>query len=232
MGIEYFWTGVGVLYRASSMLSRSAASIGGWASAKTVTGSGTSVPVASTGISAYLSKLIPVAYGSAQAQTGNTRTYLVNTIASFTKEFQFHPLVPLTNNMAVLPSTISRRSRSSTTTESTTTSSGLNSSSRSTPSTISSSGWSTIPNSRRNVSTSRLRSVGGGREASRGLLVSWSSTVSISIHVRRSGVGRSSSLSSHVRRDISGSLRVELDAAYLSAVYSIHPSCLIQGGTY
>jgi hypothetical protein len=30
-------------------------------------------------------------------------------------------------------------------------------------------------------------------------------------------VGRSSSLSSHVRRDVSGSLGVELDAAYLSA---------------
>jgi hypothetical protein len=43
-------------------------------------------------------------------------------------------------------------------------------------------------------------------------------------------VGRSSSLSSHVRRDVSRSLGVELDAAYLSALYSTLPSCLIPRG--
>jgi len=146
----------------------------------------------------------------------------MNTIASFSKEFQLHPLVPLTNNMAILPSTISRRSRSTTSTESTATSSGLDSCSRSTPSNISSSGRrrSTVSDSRRDVSTSRLRGVSRGRESSRGLLVSWSGTVSVSVHVRRSGVRWSSSLSSHVRRNVSGSLRVELDAAYLSAIYS------------
>jgi hypothetical protein len=43
-------------------------------------------------------------------------------------------------------------------------------------------------------------------------------------------VGRGSSLSSHVRRDVGRSLGVELDAAYLSAANSILLSCVMQRG--
>jgi len=57
--------------------------------------------------------------------------------------------------------------------------------------------------------------VGRGRKSSGGLLVPV--TVSVSVHVRRGSVGGGSSLSSHVRRDIGGSLGVELDTACLSA---------------
>ena len=61
MGMEYFWTGVGVAYLAYPMFSRRTGSIGGLVNS--VTGSGTPLPEASTGMSAYLSKLIPVPWG-------------------------------------------------------------------------------------------------------------------------------------------------------------------------
>ena len=56
-GIEFFCTGVGVVYLARAMF----ASIMGVSStsAKDSMPAGTSLPVASTGISSYLSKLIP-----------------------------------------------------------------------------------------------------------------------------------------------------------------------------
>jgi len=55
--------------------------------------------------------------------------------------------------------------------------------------------------------------VSRGRKPRGGLLV----PVTVSVHVRRGSVGGGSSLSSHVRRDIGGSLGVELDTACLSA---------------
>lgn len=57
IGTEYFWTGVGVLYLANLMFSIKWESIG---ESNSVIGSGTFKPLASTGMSAYFSKLMPV----------------------------------------------------------------------------------------------------------------------------------------------------------------------------
>jgi hypothetical protein len=58
MGMEYFWTGVGFVYCARTVLARRPApSI---SSVKPSTGGGHSSPDVSTGMSSYLSKLMPV----------------------------------------------------------------------------------------------------------------------------------------------------------------------------
>lgn len=133
-----------------------------------------------------------------------------------TEELGLHPLVSLTNDVAVLPGTVTWGSGAAT--ESTSTAPGLRSSSRSIPSA-----------SRRRRSTSRAgRDVGGssargrggsgGRKASRGLLVT-STAVAVSVHVGRSGVsglgGRSGGLTSHVRGNVGGSRGVEFHTAEL-----------------
>lgn len=58
IGTEYFWTGVGVVYMARPMFSNKRESKGGLVNERM--GSGTPAPVASTGISSYFSKLMPV----------------------------------------------------------------------------------------------------------------------------------------------------------------------------
>lgn len=151
----------------------------------------------------------------------------MKTITFRSKELGFEPGVSLADNMAVLPGSETRRSGSTTTTESTSSTSGLGSGSGSTPSTtgIGRDGRSTVSDSWRNIGASRLGSVGGGRKSSRGLLVS------VAVHVRGSGVGGEvgflggSSLSSHVRRDIGGSGRVKLDAVCWSARVMVSSAC-------
>lgn len=123
--------------------------------------------------------------------------------------------------MTVFPGSETWRS-GPTATESTATTSRLGSGTGSTPSTssIGRNGRSTVSDSRRDVSASRLGSVGGSGKTSRRLLVS------VTVHVGWSGVSgkvgllRGGSLSSHVRRDIGRSGRVELDAVYLVSAWS------------
>jgi hypothetical protein len=75
-----------------------------------------------------------------------------------------------------------------------------------------------------NISTSRLGSVSRSGKTGRRLLVS------ITVHVRGRSVGRGcGSLASHVRRDVSGSLGVELDSTYLSASLGILQEGSLEG---